>query len=120
MKQCPKCQEQTKQVKAGKTEVGSQRYKCQHCKTRYTPQPKERGYSDELRLQAVRMYVDGINYRRIGRHLGVHHTSVINWVEAFAAQLPDAPLPEDLHTIELDELFTFIETKKNASSLSQP
>ena len=115
MKRCPKCKEKTKQVKAGKTEAGSQRYKCQHCKTRYTPEPKERGYSDELRLQAIRMYVDGINYRRIARHLKVSHVSVINWVKAFAAQLPDAPLPEELHTIELDELFTFIETKKNAS-----
>lgn len=82
---------------------------------RYTPEPKARGYSDEVRLQAIRMYVDGINYRRIARHLNIHHTSVINWVKAFAAQLPDAPLPENSHTIELDELFTFIETKKNAS-----
>ena len=116
MKKCQKCQEESKQVKAGKTEAGSQRYKCQHCKTRYTPHPKERGYPDELRIRAIRMYVDGINYRRIGRHLGVHHTSVINWVKAFAAQLPDAPVPEELPTIELDELFTFIETKKNAST----
>ena len=118
MKRCPKCQEESRQVKAGKTEVGSQRYKCQHCTTRYTPEPKERGYPDELRKQALRMYVDGMNYRRIARHLEVHHTSVINWVKAFAAQLPDAPLPEELLTIELDELYTFIETKKSASTLS--
>jgi hypothetical protein len=57
-----------------------------------------------------------MNYRRIGRHLEVHNTTVLNWVKAFAAQLPDAPLPEELHTIELDELFTFIEAKKNAST----
>ncbi len=120
METCPKCQSSTRQVKAGKTAVGSQRYKCQHCKVRYTPQPKERGYADGVRLQAIRMYVDGLNYRRIGRHLNVHHTSVINWVKAFAAQLPDAPLPEELHTIELDELFSFIETKKSASTSSQP
>ena len=115
MKQCPNCKENTKQVKAGKTEVGSQRYKCQHCKIRYTPHPKERGYPDEVRLQAIRLYVDGMNYRRIARHLNIHHTSVINWVKAFAARLPDAPLPEELHIIELDELFTFIETKKSES-----
>jgi len=119
MMKCPKCHETTNQRKCGKTSAGSQRYSCKHCKTKYTPIQKERGYSDELRLQAVRMYVDGINYRRIGRHLNVHYTSVINWVKAFAAQLPDAPLPEDLHTIELDELFTFIETKKSASSSSR-
>ena len=120
MKQCPNCKNHTRQVKAGKTELGSQRYKCQHCKVRYTPQPKERGYADEIRLHEIRLYVDGMNYRRIARHLDVHHTSVINWVKVFAAQLPEAPLPEDLHTIELDELFTFIETKKNVSISSQP
>ncbi len=112
---CPKCKKTTHQRKCGFTIAGSQQYSCKHCKAKYTPKPKERGYPDELRLQAVRMYVDGLNYRRIARHLNVHHTSVINWVKAFAAQLPDAPLPEELHTIELDELFTFIETKKNAS-----
>ena len=117
MKKCPNCKKTTHQVKAGKSKKGSQRHKCQHCKVRYTLEPKERGYPDELRLQAVRLYVDGMNYRRIGRHLKVHHTSVLNWVKAFAAQLPNAPLPEDLHIIELDELYTFIETKKNASIL---
>lgn len=116
MMKCPKCQETTKQRKCGKTRAGSQRYSCKHCKAKYTPEQKKRGYSDKLRLQAVRMYVDGINYRRIGRHLKVHSTSVMNWVKAFATQLPNAPLPEELHTIELDELFTFIETKKNVSS----
>lgn len=115
MIKCPKCEEVTSQRKCGTTSAGSQRYSCKHCKTKYTPIHKERGYSDELRLQAIRLYVDGINYRRIARHLNVHHTSVMNWVKAFAAQLPNAPLPEDLHTIELDELFTFIETKKNVS-----
>lgn len=114
---CPKCQATTHQRKCGKTKAGSQQYSCKHCKAKYTPEPKERGYPDEVRIQAIRMYVDGINYRRIGRHLKVHHTTVIHWVKAFAAQLPEAPLPEELHTIELDELFTFIETKKNASTL---
>jgi len=114
---CPKCQATTHQRKCGKTKAGSQQYSCKHCTAKYTPEPKERGYPDEVRIQAIRMYVDGINYRRIGRHLKVHHTTVIHWVKAFAAQLPEAPLPEELHTIELDELFTFIETKKNASTL---
>jgi len=119
MLRCPKCKETTSQHKCDKTSAGSQRYRCWHCRTKYTPKQKQKGYSNEVRLQAVRMYVDGINYRRIARHLNVSHVSVMNWVKAFVAQLPDAPLPEELHTIELDELFTFIETKKNASTSSQ-
>ena len=109
---CPKCHQRERQVKAGRTGVGSQRYQCQQCGKRYTPEPKEQGYSNSIRLRAVQLYVDGGNLRRIARHLGVNHQSVANWVKAHAAQLPAAPLPEKVETIEMDELHTFIEHKK--------
>ncbi len=119
MKECPYCQATDRQVKAGRTEVGSQRYKCQQCGRRYTPQPKEHGYPDSLRQQAVRLYVDGMNFRRIGRQLGVHHQSVINWINAYVAQLPDtSPLPAEVTVVEQDELFTFIQQKKTKSTSS--
>lgn len=62
------------------------------------------------------MYVDGMNFRRIGRQLGVDHKSVINWVKAYGAQLPAAPLPDDVNNAELDELFTFVGDKKTSST----
>jgi hypothetical protein len=58
------------------------------------------------------MYLDGLNFRRIGRLLGVHHTSVMNWVTAQAAVVDDAPVPEQVETVEMDELFTFRGSKK--------
>ena len=69
-----------------------------------------------LRKKALKMYVDGINFRRIGRFLGVHHQSVINWVNASADQVPDAPVPEQVDDVEMDELFTFIGSKKRKST----
>jgi transposase-like protein len=116
--QCPHCDNQDQQIKSGRTEAGSQRYKCKACGRRYTPEPKPQGYSDEVRMQAVRLYVDGMNLRRIARHLGVNPQSVANWVNAYTAQLPPAPLPEDVETVEMDELFTFIGEKKTRSSSS--
>ena len=110
--QCPRCQNTKRQVKSGRTEAGSQRFKCQACGTRYTPEPRPLGYSDEIRLQAVKLYVDGMNLRRVARHLGVNHQSVANWVKAHAAQLPPAPLPDEVDVIEMDELHTFVEDKK--------
>jgi hypothetical protein len=64
------------------------------------------------------MYVDGMNFRRIARTLGVAHRSVINWVNAHAAQVPDPPpVPADeLDVNELDELFTFVGDKKTKST----
>src|SRR5690348_1918047 len=110
---CPYCGQETRQVKAGRNyKSGTQRYQCRHCLRHYTPEPKGAGYSGETRLQALKLYVDGMNLRRIARHLGVNHQSVANWVNAHAAQLPPAPEPERVETIEMDELHTFIEDKK--------
>lgn len=117
MNTCPHCQQNTRQVKVGRTKAGSQRYQCQHCRRRYTPQPKAQGYPDSVRQQAMRLYVDGMNLRRIARHLGVVHQSVANWVAAHAALLPDTPpQPETVTVIEQDELYTFVEAKKTKST----
>ena len=113
MNTCPHCHADTKQHRAGETPSGSQRYECQHCGRKYTPEPKEQGYSQVVRQQAVQLYIDGMNYRRIARHLGVVHQTVINWVNAYIATLPSpASQPESVTTIELDEIFTFIGSKK--------
>jgi transposase-like protein len=109
---CPYCQNEEAQIKSGRNRSGTQRYLCKACERHYTPEPKQQGYPDEVRRQAVQMYVDGINLRRIGRHLGVNHQSVANWVKAYAARLPPAPLPDEVEVMEMDELHTFIEHKK--------
>jgi len=36
----------------------------------------------------------------------------MEWVKAHAEQLPEAPVPEEVDTAEMDELYTFIEKKK--------
>jgi len=69
-----------------------------------------------MRKRAVQMYVDGINLRRIARHLGIHHRTVSLWIKASAASLPEAPVPQEVKTVEMDELFTFIGNKKTGST----
>ncbi len=120
MKTCPHCQSTERQVKVGRNPSGSQRYLCRGCGRKYTPEPKPRGYDEATRRQALQMYVDGLNFRRIGRMLGVAHRTVINWVNAYAASLPDEPpVPgEGQEVHELDELFTFVGRKKTKSTSS--
>ncbi|MCL4878507.1 MAG: helix-turn-helix domain-containing protein [Anaerolineae bacterium] len=114
--ECPHCHGTEKQVKAGKTRSGNQRYKCQPCQRWYTPVPRDQGYPDETRQQALRLY-SGMNFRRIARQLEVSHTSVMNWVKAAADTLPDLPpVPTKSVVIEEDELFTFIGNKKTKST----
>jgi transposase-like protein len=114
---CPQCQKTNRQVKVGRTEAGSQRYQCQHCGHKYTPVPKQQGYAEDIRREAVRLYVDGMNLRRIARHLGVVHQTVANWVKAYADSLSDQPpQPSSVTVVEQDELYTFVETKKTKST----
>jgi len=114
MNTCPYCEASRRQVKAGLTQCGSQRYRCQQCQRRYTPQPKQAGYPDKMRQQGVQMYMDGVNYRRIGRLLKVDHVTVMHWVRAQANQTPATPpLPPQTTVIEMDELFTSIGAKRD-------
>lgn len=117
MNSCPYCQATTKQHKIGRTKAGSQRWRCLHCGKRYTPEPKTQGYDDVTRQQAVKLYGDGMNFRRIARHLEVNHQTVINWVNAYIATLPSqASQPQDVGVVELDELFTFVRKKKTSAT----
>jgi transposase-like protein len=119
MQRCPYCQEVTRQNKAGKTNAGSQRYRCMHCNRKYTPEPKQQGYPNSMHKRAVEMYVDGGNLRRIARHLKIAPRTVALWVTDLAEALPNAPLPEEVKEAEMDEMFTFIGDKKTESTFSQ-
>src|SRR3990172_3833241 len=120
MNHCPHCQRSEQQVKVGHNPSGSQRYLCKMCRRKYTPKPNESGFPDALRRQALEMYGDGNNFRRIGRLLGISRQTVANWVKAHADLLPDAPpVPaSELEVEELDEVFTFIGCKKTSSTSS--
>jgi transposase-like protein len=109
---CPNCKDESKQNKDGFTNARSQRYRCKECGARYTPEKKLHGYPKEISDLAIRMYADGLNFRQIGRHLKVSHTTVMSWTNNHAEKLPDAPMPKEAYTVEMDELYTFIEEKK--------
>jgi len=117
---CPHCGSCQRQSKYGRTRAGSLRYWCHTCQRPYTPVAKQPGYSPQIRQQAIKMYVEGLNFRRIGRLLGVHHQSVINWVNAYQAKLKQQtsslPRPEQIETVEMDELYPFIGEKKTTST----
>jgi len=53
-----------------------------------------------------------MGFRQIARQLQVGHVSVMNWVRACTAGLPDAHIPEEADRVDMDELYTFI-GKKN-------
>lgn len=66
------------------------------------------------------MYLNGMGFRAIERVTGVNHNTVINWVRQACFHLPDfceaAEIPE---SAELDELETFVGSKKQNLALGQ-
>ena len=66
------------------------------------------------------MYVNGMGLRAIGRVKGIHHVTIMNWVKQVGELLPDAYTPQTVPQVgELDELETFIGTKKTKSGCGQ-
>jgi transposase-like protein len=113
MQECPNCQNRENQIKSGMNRCGTQRYLCQLCGKTYTPEPKNQVYSEDVREKAVRLYVEGNNFRRIGRLLNVNHQSVVNRIKAYHSKIKDkAVLPTYSEAIEMDGLWTFVEKKK--------
>lgn len=102
-------------MKAGFNHSGSQRYKCGECKRAYTPVAREKGYSQETRMLALRMYVEGSSHRSIARILKISPQSVSNWISVYVSKLPPAPMPQKPKVAELDELYTFLKQKKTRS-----
>ncbi len=61
-------------------------------------------FTDEVRRECLKMYVNGMGFRGIERVKGVHHTTVINWVKQVGKKLPDAYAPEGISEVgELDD-----------------
>jgi len=109
---CPYC-DSTEIRKNGKRR-GKQNHICVKCGRQfidaYSP-PK--GYSDEIKQDCLRSYVNGMGFRAIERDKGVHHTTVIYWLKLIGEKLPDAPPIKEIPEVgELDELETFVGSKK--------
>ena len=117
MHQCPYCHSAERQVKSGFNRTGSQRVQCQSCRRQYTPRPNPLGYADKTREAALKLYLEGNGFRRIGRLLSLNHQSVANWVNSAHTQLRakkgDVPASEATGTLEMGELFTFVGAKKS-------
>lgn len=53
-------------------------------------------YSDSVKHECLKMYVNGMGFRAIERVKGVHHTTLIYWVKQVAANLPDTYEPQTI------------------------
>lgn len=117
--QCPECG--SKHIRKNGKMRGKQNHICVACRRQFIDvYTAPQGYSDEIKAQCLKMYVNGMGFRGIERVTGVHHTTVITWVRQVGERLPDAYEPETTPEVgELDELETFVGSKKTKSGCGQ-
>ena len=97
---------------------GKQRYRCQSCFKNQVVGDKRVKYTNEIRRQALAMYLNSGGIRSIGRVLNVPFQLVSQWIEN-AGKIVEREIlgrqmqPRHINILELDELFTYIQ--KNSS-----
>ena len=75
---------------------------------------------DDVLPVCLTLSVNGIGFRGIERVTKIHHTTVLKWLKPVGHQRPDAYAPEDIPEVgELDELQTFVGSKKPRSGYGQ-
>jgi len=118
--QCPECG--ATHIRKNGKKKGKQNHICVECGRQFIDHyDPPRGYSDAFKRECLRMYVNQSGFRAIERVKGVHHTTVITWVKQVGELLPDAYDPETVPDVgELDELQTFVGSKKTKSGFGQP
>jgi transposase-like protein len=99
--QCPECQ--STHTRKNGIRRGKQNHICVDCSRQFIERYETtKGYSDEVKRECLKMYVNGMGFRGIERVKGVHHTTVITWVKQVGELLPDAYTPQT--TPEVGEL----------------
>lgn len=115
--ECPECG--LNEVSKNGRRKGKQNYLCRHCGRQFLQTYDVKGYPLEIKKHCLTLYCNGMGFRGIERATGVCHNTVINWVKQAQKAIAeeDYEIPE---TTQLDELQTFVGSKKTSSGFGLP
>jgi transposase-like protein len=65
-----------------------------------------------VKRQALRVYLEGLGFRSIGRFLGISHVSVQKMIRKFGSELEDLKSENEISIVELDECIRILGIKK--------
>ena len=109
---CPVCSSLNIK-KNGINKQGKQRYRCRLCGRQFIVKYLYRAYLKYIRELIVPMCLNGSGIRDISRVLRVSATTVMKIIREQAEIVSAAKLPAHIADVELDEMWTFVEKKKN-------
>lgn len=72
---------------------------------------RSRPFPTEGKELAIKLLAEGNSLRATGRIVGVSHQTVTSWLKLYVEKLPQDALCEPAHTVEVDELCTFVKKK---------
>jgi transposase-like protein len=76
--QCPWCN--SNHVNKNGRKKDKQNYICLDCRKQFIDSYDRRGYAQVIKQECLEMYANGMRFREIEKIKGVHHTTIINWV----------------------------------------
>ena len=108
---CPRCASDL-YVKNGMLR-GRQRYLCKSCSYQFSVEKRccdAHIFTKEL---AIKLHLEGMGLRAIGRTLGFSNVTILRWIKKFAAMQPALNDAEkSIPVMEIDEMHTYVGSKK--------
>ncbi len=109
IKTCPKCH--SDQYTKDGIVINRQRYKCKNCHYRYTV--SHRGLGSDMKRQALILYLQGLDFRSIGRILQCSHVTVYNWIKTYNKGIDEIRSKSEVKWINVQQLKQHIDNKNN-------
>ncbi|OAV66783.1 Transposase [Bacteroidales bacterium Barb6XT] len=111
---CPKCSSGKKDKLS--LAKGRQRYKHKDCGYNYTVELKPAAKPGSMKKQVLRLYLEGLGFRSIGRLSGVSNVSVLNWIREFGKETQVLHLEsKKTEKAEVDEMHAYAGSKKTVN-----
>ncbi|MCY7345340.1 MAG: IS1 family transposase [Pyrinomonadaceae bacterium] len=109
---CPACSSLNIK-KNGINKQRKQRYRCSACGKQFILRYAYRAYLKHIRQLIVPMCLNGSGTRDTGRVLRTSATTVMKLIRQQAENLLPEKLPAQVADVELDEMRSFVQRKKN-------
>lgn len=109
---CPHCQS-LNLVKNGKTANKKQKYLCKNCRKQFITNYTYQGCDPFIRSLILKMTLNSSGIRDISRVLGISTNTVQTVLLKEAQKIPDVRPPTRAKTVELDEFWSFVGSKKS-------
>jgi transposase len=94
---------------------GKQRYKCKTCGYNFVAGDARQKVSAEGKALAVLLYARGkASFGFIAKLLNVTPAAVMKWMKKVSEKLPSPEINDSIHEVEFDEMWHFINKKKQS------